>query len=168
MKLYKAIDPATGKFTTGMPLILRGIAYFVRNREVCRTVVEIKNELQPESHLFKVLPSQVCELTGIKDSHGRLIWENDVIRISAPGKAYDGIEGIVVYEKDFASWCIGWDFEFGTTKAMITFQDCIENGVKIRVIGNITKEGFDCPQGWYNDQCWREQLCRNALDDLPF
>lgn len=177
MNLYKAINPNTGKFITGTPLWIKGRCYLARKRDKLHLVAKLKNEINPLPCLIEVLPTQVCECTGKMDSRIRLIWSHDLVRIEAKGKTFDGITGVVIYNRDFASWCIAWDFEFGDAKAMITFQDCYEGNVKIEVVGNIAKEGFRNPQDWYDELCRQEYSRRMKLtekynsqsdDDLPF
>lgn len=177
MNLYKAINPDTGKFITGTPFWIKGRCYLVPKRDTLRLVAQLKNERTSTPHLIEVSPTQVCECTGKIDSRGRVIWSNDIVRIEGKSKTFDGMTGVVIYDRIFASWCIAWDFVFGVAKAMITFQDCYESDVKVEVVGNIVKEGFRSPQDWYDELCRQEYKRRLKLaekhnpesdDDLPF
>lgn len=92
--------------------------------------------------LYFVDPSTICQCTGINDKNGKLIWENDVITISA----YDYLEptddytGIVCYSEKDVCWCLK-DFE--NEEKIIPICECYgEYVTEITKLGNI----FDNPE----------------------
>lgn len=159
MEMHKTINPDTHCFVEGFPLCHRDKCYFVRTKDVPKLIA---GQL-PKDEIIETIPSRVCECTGKRDSSGRDIWENDLIKVFAPGRTYDGILGVVTYDHELA-WGICWDFEYETPKAMITLQDCCTDpDVKLLSLGNIIQQGFSSPGQWYEYLC-REELKRRMAE----
>lgn len=175
MKLYKTINPDSGKFVEGFPLLVKsGVCYFIKWSDVSKLL----DGKLPKAEIIRTAPSRVCEFTGKKDSSGKDIWGNDLIKIFAPNRSYDGMEGVVFYDPELACWGVCNDYEFETPKSWITFENCYFNeNVKLYVVGNIVKQGFSTPGQWYEYLCRKEIEMRMAEknaqslileDDLPF
>lgn len=110
----------------GREMIADGTTYFGINRP-CMIDIDVKT---------------LCQCTGLKDRNGKLIWENDVITISA----YDYLEptddytGIVCYSEKDVCWCLK-DFE--NEEKIIPICECYgEYVTEITKLGNI----FDNPE----------------------
>ena len=79
----------------------------------------------------KVNPTTICQCTGLKDKNGKLIWENDIVRVKV-GTAK------VVWNK--SEWRIEWLKKDLWRKDL--FYWAVEDVQRIEVIGNI----FDNPE----------------------
>ena len=81
--------------------------------------------------IFEVQPDTICQCTGLKDTDGNLIWENDIIKCKF---------GIAVAVWDKSEWRIKW------VKDNIWRKDLhywvVEDNQRTEVIGN----KFDNPE----------------------
>lgn len=83
---------------------------------------------------YEVIPSTICQCTGMKDKNGKLIWENDIVRT-----VYDGNEHIyqVVWDES--------ELDFKATngkenyKSNFEYLPCCD---EIEILGNC----FDNPE----------------------
>ena len=83
-----------------------------------------------------IIPSTLCQCTGLKDKNGKLIWENDIIECK------DGKHNFQT-QIEWDAYCAG--FIFQDTKTSAVGLDAItENGLysESKVVGNI----FDNPE----------------------
>ena len=85
------------------------------------------------NEFIEVDEESVCQCTGLKDKNGKLIWENDVVRIK-----YDDDFSEVGWIK-YSNCGVRYNFVFGTEIYSI------DDSCDIEVIGNI----FDNPKLMY-------------------
>ena len=85
------------------------------------------------NEFIEVDEESVCQCTGLKDKNGKLIWENDVVRIK-----YDDDFSEVGWIK-YSNCGVRYNFVFGTEIYSI------DDSCDIEVIGNI----FDNPELMY-------------------
>lgn len=74
----------------------------------------------------EVVPSTICQCTGLKDKNGKLIWENDIVKTQY-GKA------VVVWDK--SEWRIKWIDDLIWRRDLHYWAN--DNSWRIEVIGNI-------------------------------
>ena len=87
-----------------------------------------------DGYEFLIDPRTICQCTGLKDMNGKLIWENDIVRI-----IYDGNEHVyqVIWDNEELNfWTTNGKGNYGSNFAYIP---CCE---EIEVIGN----KFDNPE----------------------
>ena len=99
-----------------------------------RIAVGIKVEkhwiVEENGNMVLVDEDTICQCTGLKDKNGKLIWENDVVRIK-----YDDVFSEVGWIK-YSNCGVRYNFVFGTEIYGI------DDSCDIEVIGNI----FDNPE----------------------
>ena len=97
-------------------------------------VVGVKVEkhwiVEENGNMVLVDEDTICQCTGLKDKNGKLIWENDVVRIK-----YDDVFSEVGWIK-YSNCGVRYNFVFGTEIYSI------DDSCDIEVIGNI----FDNPE----------------------
>ena len=99
-----------------------------------RTIIIYSDRFGNKCRIF-VDPSTIGEYTGLKDKHGKMIFEGDIIKLNTDGIKFNGVAltviGKVVYNEKNASFAISGKDEIGA-KHYDYFP--IKN---IEVIGNI-------------------------------
>ena len=121
--------------------LVEGFLIFEKDRAfIAHRVCEVMNSYSKTGeeygfgNFIEVYPSTICQCTGLKDKSGKLIWENDIVRI-----VYNGIEYI---------YKVIWDvseLDFKATngkenyKSNFQYLTCCE---EIEIIENI----FDNPE----------------------
>lgn len=145
--LFRAKELDNGEWVQGN--YVKGLDEFV-NCEEAHIIFESNAMFYSSGEIdgwYKVDPSTICQCTGLKDIHGNLIWENDIIHKQfytdydayANSEAYNGR---IQYEDG------GWSVEITKSDGsvcvspiieMIAYSKDIEN---FEVIGNI----FDNPE----------------------
>lgn len=94
------------------------------------------NMLTGIPHDVHILDSTICQCTGLKDKHGKLIWENDIVKHyndEAHPEKYN--TGAVLWDENYAGF-YRTDNDYGFSKPRINSRCCYE------VIGNT----FDNPE----------------------
>ena len=68
---------------------VQGCYIYDVERDCGESLNEFAHRIQPlyaNAYAEPIDPSTICQCTGLKDMHGNLIWENDIVK----GKYYDG------------------------------------------------------------------------------
>lgn len=98
-------------------------------------VVNVKNETRRIIVMHEVIPSTICQCTGLKDNNGNLILENDIVK-DEHGNLYKAFWQNNYYQ--FSWICVKSDvFSIGAKWDLWSFKS-----FEIEVIGNI----FDNPE----------------------
>ena len=89
-----------------------------------------------EKYADHIIPSTLCQCTGLKDKNGKLIWENDIIECK------DGKHNFQT-QIEWDAYCAGFIFQDTETSA-VGLDAITENGLysESKVVGNI----FDNPE----------------------
>jgi uncharacterized phage protein (TIGR01671 family) len=74
----------------------------------------------------------IMQYTGLKDKNGKEIYEGDIINVFDYDTEFLGY-GNVIFK--YHSWCINWIDS--RSECIMKFDEFIENGREINVIGNI-------------------------------
>ena len=85
-------------------------------------VVNVKNELGRIIVMHEVISDTICQCTGLKDSNGNLIWENDIVKCKV------GTAKVIL---DKSGWRIKW------LQRKDLYYWAIEDIRSTEVIGNI-------------------------------
>ncbi len=79
--LSKAKRKDNGEWVQGVPFEIEGKTVILINdtENLLRTHYLEENMWTSEIYAIEVDPSTICRCTGLKDKHGNLIWENDIV-----------------------------------------------------------------------------------------
>lgn len=86
-----------------------------------------------------VNPETICQCIGLKDKNGKLIWENDIVRIVGHHSDVNGVYKIIFDEINHC-WALERSYEY--PRSYFTFSNLNGFEVDCEVIGNI----FDNPE----------------------
>lgn len=97
-----------------------------------------------EVGMHEVDPSTICQCTGLKDKHGKLIWENDII------KTFDAGEEWCLSKIIFADTSLGCGWKTTDIKSLSKYNNNLFKEVSfgsfdsksVEIVGNI----FDNPE----------------------
>lgn len=89
---------------------------------------------------YEVIPETVSQYTGLDDTNGRKIFENDIVFYSDFASVYkDDITGVIKYTQD-CMFEIEYDDKYvrggKTTRPLVCHEHPIFTSKKIRIIGN--------------------------------
>ena len=74
-----------------------------------------------DTDIVEVIPSTICQCTGLKDKNGKLIWENDIVNVN--GTLY-----VCRFDEDNFAW------EFQNREETIGI--CCFHSIDIGIVGN--------------------------------
>lgn len=81
--LYKAKRLDNGEWVQGVPFEIEGktVILIKDNENLLRTHYLEENMWTAEIYAIEVDSYTICQCTGLRDKNGKLIWENDVIKV---------------------------------------------------------------------------------------
>lgn len=141
--LSKAKRKDNGEWVQGVPFEIEGKTVILINdtENLLRTHYLEENMWTSEIYAIEVDPSTICRCTGLKDKHGNLIWENDIVNGSIKrGAAF--YRCLVLWNECKARFdvrALGCNFQ-------MTLDECADDismsGFDYEVVGN----KFDNPE----------------------
>lgn len=114
--LYRAKRKDNGEW-------MDGFYTYIYKKHYIYTGQLIRGGLYDIAERFEVDPSTICQCTGLKDKNGKLIWENDIVKINN-----SGVNTIVTF-RDFEIIC--------TIPEEKYYKHRLEYDMEYEVIGNI-------------------------------
>lgn len=127
----KRID--NGEWVEGVPFEIEGKTVILINdtENLLRTHYLEENMWTSEIYAIEVDPSTICRCTGLKDKHGNLIWENDIVSYCDCTKE----DYVISWEQNKAC------FEYQQYScSMMNFDEL--SSCEVEVVGNV----FDNPE----------------------
>ena len=83
--LYRAKRTDNGEWVEGLLTIMWGQLHIINPND--------------ENTAYPIDPSTICQCTGLKDKNGKLIWENDIVRVPR-----DEDPCVITWNKDCGKW----------------------------------------------------------------
>ena len=82
--LYKTKRLDNGEWVQGVPFEIEGkqVILIKDNENLLRVHYIEENMWTAEIYAIEVDASTICQCTGLKDKNGKLIWENDIVKIN--------------------------------------------------------------------------------------
>lgn len=131
--LSKAKRKDNGEWVQGVPFEIEGKTVILINdtENLLRTHYLEENMWTSEIYAIEVDPSTICRCTGLKDKHGNLIWENDIVSYCDCTKE----DYVISWEQNKAC------FEYQQYScSMMNFDEL--SSCEVEVVGNV----FDNPE----------------------
>lgn len=131
--LYRAKRVDNGEWVEGVPFEIEGKTVILINdtENLLRTHYLEENMWTSEIYAIEVDPSTICRCTGLKDKHGNLIWENDIVSYCDCTKE----DYVISWEQNKAC------FEYQQYScSMMNFDEL--SSCEVEVVGNV----FDNPE----------------------
>lgn len=114
----------TGEWVEGFPFLVNDVSYILPHHNTGQPI-HIDNLLSTSVEVSK---ATICQCTGLKDKNGKLIWENDIVKIN------NSKVNTVITFRDFEIIC--------TIPNEKYYKHRLEYDTEYEVIGNI----FDNPE----------------------
>lgn len=128
--LYKAKRLDNGEWVQGVPFKVEGkwVLLINDNENLLRVHFIEENMWIAEIYAIEVDASTICPCTGLKDKNGKLIWENDIVKIN------NSKGNVLITFRDFEIIC--------TIPNEKYYKHRLEYDTEYEVVGNI----FDNPE----------------------
>lgn len=128
--LYKAKRLDNGEWVQGVPFKVEGkwVLLINDNENLLRVHYIEENMWTAEIYAIEVDASTICQCTGLKDKNGKLIWENDIVKIN------NSKGNVLITFGDFEIIC--------TIPNEKYYKHRLEYDTEYEVVGNI----FDNPE----------------------
>ena len=135
--LFKAKSVNDGHWVTG---------YHFKDFDNKHWIVQLQDEPFNEEIVCKVQinPDTLCQCVGPRDNNKKLVFENDLVKISGYGLTVDK-ETVccIMFSKGILGWKIEYDYEDGKDyQSLIRFlYDSNDDHLDVEVIGNLFDKG---------------------------
>lgn len=128
--LYKAKRLDNGEWVQGVPFKVEGkwVLLINDNENLLRAHYIEENMWTAEIYAIEVDSTTICQCTGLKDKNGKLIWENDIVKIN------NSKGNVLITFGDFEIIC--------TIPNEKYYKHRLEYDTEYEVVGNI----FDNPE----------------------
>lgn len=128
--LYKAKRLDNGEWVQGVPFKVEGkwVLLINDNENLLRAHYIEENMWTAEIYAIEVDSTTICRCTGLKDKNGKLIWENDIVKIN------NSKGNVLITFGDFEIIC--------TIPNEKYYKHRLEYDTEYEVVGNI----FDNPE----------------------
>ena len=144
--LFKAKRIDNGEWVQGYLVETRHNTYYDGYRIIDKNGINY-DELdyyEPSFISYVIDKTTICQCTGLKDTDGKLIWENDVVELYDRNTDYKW-RAVVLFGNPNCEYTWGWKLkpivECETNTDILCWIDMEESGAFCEVIGNIFDAG---------------------------